>query len=32
MTDAPTAVSDEQLEELHVRLAPTAKAGAKLEE
>jgi len=25
MTDAPTPVSDEQLEELHVRLAPTIK-------
>jgi aspartyl-tRNA synthetase len=25
MTDAPTAVSDSQLEELHVRLAPTVK-------
>jgi aspartyl-tRNA synthetase len=28
MTDAPTPVSDGQLEELHVRLAPTAKPGA----
>jgi aspartyl-tRNA synthetase len=27
MTDAPTQVSDEQLEELHVRLAPTVKKG-----
>jgi aspartyl-tRNA synthetase len=25
MTDAPTPVSDTQLEELHVRLAPTVK-------
>jgi hypothetical protein len=25
MTDAPTSVSDEQLEELYVRLAPTVK-------
>ena len=28
MTDAPTAVSDAQLEELHVRLAPTVKPHA----
>jgi aspartyl-tRNA synthetase len=31
MTDAPTPVADSQLEELHVRLAPTAKPGAKSE-
>ncbi|HEY2747139.1 MAG TPA: aspartate--tRNA ligase [Polyangia bacterium] len=31
MTDAPTPVSDEQLEELHVRLAPTIKPGTKNE-
>jgi aspartyl-tRNA synthetase len=29
MTDAPTPVADAQLEEVHVRLAPTVKAAAK---
>jgi aspartyl-tRNA synthetase len=29
MTDAPTAVSDAQLEELHVRLAPTVKPSGE---
>ncbi len=29
MTDAPTPVSDAQLEELHVRLAPTVKPASQ---